>query len=300
MSNIKNYFNKGISAPIAFFVIILLALVVGIVAWCFGQNQNANPATVQTVSPTITPDLTPTTTPAPTITPIVDLSFETFIDGLREVMVPYHEDLKIFEREYIGEHRGFPWINENNDVDLIKGYSFYAAYLVDRPVINNCSDGIITYLEKTLTPNAKNSRNEAKLLAFERDNIKCVFNSFDLDLECGDAAESTTPEYYREIYNFWNPNMETQIDLYIYEVIDDFAVVAGKGYAALLKRTESGWIEITGTQDLWECEVIFEHNVPPSLVDNECFFYDTTREYWGYNEELGKWEKGYESDEDKG
>jgi len=294
--NIKKYLNRGISTPIAFFVIILLAALVGIGAWYFSQNQNDNPETVQTAIPTTTIEPIPSTTPTPIITPIVDLSFEIFIAGLREILETNCSHEQMYENEYVGEYNGFPWINEDKEVELIKGYHMVPT--IEYPSMGkDCKDRILNYLEVNLISNTENTSD--RVLGFEKEDIKCLFytgcSEFEC-LDCGDITKSITPEAYKGIYQCLNSEMKPGKSFEIGKVMGDFAISGYIYYAILLKKTDDGWINLYETQDTWECEIVFEHEVPPSLIGNMCMFYETTREVWRYDEELGKWEKWYHID----
>jgi hypothetical protein len=285
--NIKKFFSRGVSTALAFFIIILLAAAVGVGAWYLREKR--------------IPEIDPmsTFTPSATTSEALD-ELETFTTGLRKTIETHCKDMKIFERKYVEEYEGFSWINKNNEAELIKGYELYTFRDYEELVIENCYDNIMIYLENSLTPDTENT--DSEIFGFERDNIKCVFRNnphdfYSFELSCGDATKSTTPEVYREIYNFLNPDMDLSNPISSLEVVGNFAIAYVPYYGFLLKKIGDEWIELDklGEADV-ECEIVFEHEIPASLINNTCMFYKTTREVWRYNEELDKWERWYHID----
>lgn len=223
------------------------------------------------------------------------ISYSAFLDGLENEIENYCNEIDIHERRYEKNYEGFYWLKENNGVELVKGRQFSTVRLHDEDLMNICKERIINYVESNLIKNTKNTG--SGVVAFESDNIKCLlFDSNHLDLHCGDVLKSVTPNEYKEIFSYINTAFDLSVSGRVFDVVDNFAHVfmgrrTGAGYSAILKKEEGKWKEIMGTQDMFECEIVFEYEVPPSLVDNTCFFYETTRGTWIYDEGVNEWKK---------
>jgi hypothetical protein len=223
--------------------------------------------------------------------------FEVFMNGLRKIMETDCNREKMHETKYVGEYKGFSWINGSKEAELIKGYDIFPTVKGLLFMGDGCRNNIITYLGETLVPNARNTNN--KVLGFEKNNMRCLFYTGCSDLlclQCGDASKNVTPEFYNGIYRCLNPKMDPSFVFGIVEIEGNFAIAGTIDYAILLEKIENEWVKLDENQDSWECEIVFEHEVPPSLIGNTCMFYKTTREVWHYNEESDKWEKWYHID----
>ncbi len=225
------------------------------------------------------------------------ISFEEFMKELRSKISDYCKEIEIREFKY-ERNKGFPWINEDNEIELIQGYRFSISSSADKnnkDLIEKCVLKITSYLEEDFTVSKKNTNDRVKGL--ERNNIKCAILSYSFnffDFECGDVKDSLTPEIYRNIYHDLKLD-HLSLNFNIHSLEEEFATVtisgrSGGGFWALLKKEDGKWRKLQGTQDQWECEIVFEHNIPHSIVDNRCYFYEKG-ESWHYNEELDKWEK---------
>lgn len=229
-----------------------------------------------------------------------DFSFEEFIGALKNAANTYcdQENVKISKDE--GEYRGFPWINNDDEIDLVKGYKFYINGMIeDEAAMAVCRENIVKYLKEKLIVNPKNTFQDG-VLAFERGGTKCAITSLGKSfhlLRCGDNTNQTTPEDYGGVYRALNPDMDG-VNLFfgVTGIIDNFAVAGVITHASLLKKEDGEWKAIFDTQDGFECAIVIEQGVPPSLVGNDCIFYGTTREVWRYNEEAGEWERWYHAD----
>jgi uncharacterized protein YxeA len=220
---------------------------------------------------------------------------EEFIDKVRNKIIIYCDKAKVNIVRYEEEYQGFPWIKDDNEVELIKGYYFYSQVHDDELIKENCRKNILSFLEESLIVNVKNS--SKYIFAFELDNIKCtIFPYGSLNLYCGDISKGITPKEYRGIYKAINPTLNPDIFVSVGEIVDNFAIAGTISYAVLLKKEEDGWKNLFETQDGFECEIVLKHKVPPSLIGNSCMFYKTTREVWRYDEELKKWKKWYHID----
>lgn len=208
-----------------------------------------------------------------------------------------------------GEFAGSDWINKNNKVELVKGYSllynpFGNDYTQTDPAIPDGAKKIKSYLiAQGFKVNQKNTyfeTNEESFwsidkpcpgrVGFEKDDLKCVFSTISglatsgFTLNCADLSKTSTPVIYQEIYASTNPednplSQQITIDNYL----DNFAVggiSSGMGGAAVIWKNENGkWEVIDGTQMAWNCQVLLDNKVPPSLFKNpetECLYYNQT------------------------
>jgi len=293
--------NKKISPIIAFLIIVLVAGIAGTAIFLFSKEVEKDFVIEEKAIRKVIDDSL--LAEEKIIKEVIDdnkrdFSFEEFIIELNNKINIYCEEISINQRKYEEKYDGFYWIKENNEVELIKGHWFFTSSLHDKDLMNVCQESIMDYIKNNLIINTKNTDNKITA-AFESEHIKCIFlrpYSSHFDLRCGDISKSITPKEYKEIFSYMNPSFDLSISVQVFNIIDNFADVgrggrSGAGYRAILKKEKGEWKEIMGTQDMFECEIVFEYEVPPSLVGNACFFYETTRDTWIYNEELNEWER---------
>jgi hypothetical protein len=307
--NIKQYFNKRISTQTAFFVIILLVFIIGIGTWYLVKYEypGNEPSPITTAKPMeVNSEFNNCGQIAEEMNESTD-KLKALANSLTEITQLYCVDTNIEERQLTEEYSGFPWIDQNKEIELIKGYQWYIFGTpgdYSQSVIDNCINTITVCLEENFVSNTENTDIDEKIFSFERGDIKCVFriqpNDFQyFELSCGDITKNTTPVFYREIYNFLNSAVDLSKRVEIIETEGNFAIAnTGTGYGYfLLKKVGDKWIEVTdlGEAEI-DCDIVFNYGVPPSLVNNICIYYKTTREVWRHNEDSAKWEKWYNLD----
>ena len=237
---------------------------------------------------------------------------ENFMKDLKDKIVK--EDwLKIEDYSKIsfgkseGEYKGFNWLDEKNEIHLIKGvwitYDPKDYSIGDTPpnkeIINGVR-GIHSYLlKKGFALNERNkyfhgtedefwqSENLGQI-AYARSNIKCLlstpfnFTEDGFTVECGDILISHTPEVYRKIYNGANPDRYLGFKLFIKNVVGNFAIGSsggpGGGAWSIWKKENGEWESLQSTQMGWSCNTLLDNKVPLSLFEKpqeeECIFYE--------------------------
>lgn len=245
----------------------------------------------------------------------VPLEVEKFMSQLKDKIV--QEDwLKIGDYSKVtlgqheGEYGGFDWLNEESEIELIKG--FWISYdpqdfsIGDTPpnedVINGVKRIHSYILEKGFTLNERNTyyfvdateeqfwNSEcAGQIAYEKGSIRCyLFTPIDFteggfSVGCGDALKSHTPYAYRAIYNLANPERWPGYGVHINRIVENFArggvgSCCAPGGAAVIWKEENGkWKEVFATQMAWSCSVLLDNKVPPSLLTGtfeDCVFYE--------------------------
>lgn len=108
-------------------------------------------------------------------------------------------------------------------------------------------------------------------------------------------TEASSSALNDELKKFINPKNDPNVIFNIVKRVDNYADIAigspeGPGYRSIWKKDGEMWKQLLGTQDMWECETVFNENIPPSLVDGSCYAYKTQVE-WKYNRDSDKWEK---------
>jgi len=123
------------------------------------------------------------------------------------------------------------------------------------------------------------------------------FFYFNTDLRQSDDNQNTpdlTDSIKQELLSTINPDNDPAITVEVKKAEGDFALITiGEnqgGHVSIWKKENDLWQQILSTQDQWECEVVIQENIPPSLVDNSCFYY-ATQQAGSYNQETGEWEK---------
>jgi len=115
------------------------------------------------------------------------------------------------------------------------------------------------------------------------------------DISQTTPTTTITPTLEEELYPFINPEKNPDTIFKINKSEGNFANVnigsrSGSGVATIWEKESGIWKEIMGTQEFWDCEKIMKEDVPPILINNECYYYNT-QETWKYNTDLKKWEK---------
>jgi hypothetical protein len=308
-NNIKKYFNRSIFTPVAFFIIILLVFIIGIGIWYLTKYQYPRNES----SPIITATPVGVNSGFDNYGQIAEEmnkstnKLEALASSLIEITQLYCVDTNIEERQLTEEYSGFPWIDQDKEMELIKGYQWYLFGTqgdYSQSVVDNCINTITACLEENFVSNTENTDIDKKMFGFERGDIKCVFriqpDDFQyFELSCGDITNNITPVFYREIYNLLNPEIDLSKRVDITEMEGNFVITnTGTGYGYfLLKKVRDKWIEVTDLGGAAiDCDIVFDFGIPPSLIDNTCIYYKTTREVWRYNEESAKWKKWYHLD----
>jgi len=98
-----------------------------------------------------------------------------------------------------------------------------------------------------------------------------------------------------ELLPFINPKNDPDVIFEINKTDENFAYISigsktGPGVATIWKKENEKWRKLLATQDAWECEIVINEKIPPTLVDNTCFYYKT-QETWGYNTAQKQWYK---------
>ncbi len=191
------------------------------------------------------------------------------------------------EIKFSSENQGFSWIEEDGEISFINnGYAF--PYFPEEDGGNNCKERIVNYLEKNMEYSEENTDQHS--LGFKSKEIRCLL-SFQVGLACGDHTKSKTPEDYGEIYELLNPDKTPSLFVIIERKIEDFALARNLNYVAILRKDGETWKEIASQEDMWDCDIIFENEVPPSLVRNVCISREIEEEVWQYDETAEEWKK---------
>jgi len=236
-------------------------------------------------------------------------SFENyqFLSDLKQKMIKEdwlktddYQLLKIEKDE--GKFKGFDWLNEQGEVELLKGYyfnydPFNQRYTQPDENIPLAAKKTKDYLvKKGFQVNTKNSfyENEESFwaqkeaspgrLALEKGEVKCLLESGFLGLAesgfnliCNRLEIGATPPVYQELYQFVNPDGDLSLKLSLDKQVANFAVGGvGDSYggAATLWKKEAGqWQVSQVTQMAWDCQKLLDDQVPPELIPS-CLFYD--------------------------
>jgi hypothetical protein len=255
--------------------------------------------------------LTPAVSPVSTAE--ISFNVEELMSLLRETLI--REDwLKINDYSQVsleqvkGKYEGFDWLNEKNEIELIKGaqivYDPEDFPIGDTPPDPNIINGVkkinAYLLEKGFTLNERNKWFQSPAterefwetgnrgrIAYEKGNIKCYlgtetnFTEGGFSVGCGDISKSETPPEYRAIYYEANPEKDLVCWVTIENVVNNFAI-GGSGCpfgAAKIWKEENGeWQLLSGTQAYWSCSMLLDNKVPPFLFispqKEECIFYE--------------------------
>jgi len=204
--------------------------------------------------------------------------FESFIEELKYEITTSCFGATAEKKEYQEKYQGLTWIKESKEIGFIKE-TFYFE-LQGEAFDNWCIEKLRLYLKDNLTFNEINSKENKK--SFEKENIKCIIfeiENYYFSLECGDITRAETFYEYNQIYGQMNPEYNPLISIDIYKVENDFALIEikdkwGIGAKSLIKKENNRWTTLQATQENFLCEIIFEEEVPTSLIDS-CISYQT-------------------------
>jgi hypothetical protein len=206
----------------------------------------------------------------------------------------------------------FWWDESNQKLGSLSGYNFsanlYTTYKENKKAADECFDKIDDYLSKNMEESVSNSPKFTNFgqefydyKGYEKENIKCYLNGE--NLICGQFIE--TLPLIQNIY------MNGVKDLYIYigRIEGRHILISSRNFFAggqqiLEKNDQGNYNSIGVSQDSWPCDMVFEHNIAPILVDNFCTTKDMDAEYYKnpstseytligyrYSSENKEWEK---------
>lgn len=229
---------------------------------------------------------------------------------LEESFEKYNLDEYEVEVEEVVEddkYSGMRWETDDGEIGLIKKYSLVSLDIDSQSLIDDkINDEIDTsteeyrekrskkaddlnkrrslifedieqcFLNEEFVEGKDNQQPDTGILTYQKEDWKCSADSYPrIRLKCGDIEDIEFPEVYSEIVQPYERN----VSVYIFNVVDNFALV-GKGprvglggsRVTMQRDSDGNWSDIMASQDYWYCDKLFNADVPPELfdIDAEC------------------------------
>ncbi len=208
-------------------------------------------------------------------------------------------------RENLNKFEGMEWFNEEQEIELLKDYyklyfgvNYEWEFWENEESIKAFNDTkeyleiCINQLEEFfISKNFSSNKNNG--YAFEKDSFKCSIRvvggmvpgseytyGSQYMISCGDSRGISTQLEIKEIYKFLEAHKnfpwDWSKDINILNIVEDYALVSHSMEGGkILHKNVDGWREIASAQDYhiniwtWDCQNLFDSQVPPSLFDYE-------------------------------
>lgn len=224
------------------------------------------------------PISTPILTPVPSAITI-PLSCEKLIE----------EDSQLINNLYDEEPKNFFWLNENEKIEYIKGFSIYMENKELKKYYQKC-------LEENFILSDQNNLKSEYSFSYQKNNFKCHLTNF--DLTCG--SQEQNDENAQVILTLYKQNHSQKKDFEATETIkiikknNDLMDVAignsGGGIRILMKWEDNNWKSLKASQEGWFCEDMEKYNLPAYFFEKNICYSHEEQTYYKYNETTKKWE----------
>jgi len=275
---------------------ILLLIIIGIIfvlliGFIFYQQKQITKKTIVSG-----PIPTPTGFLQPEPTRAMSPEYLAFYTKLKSDISTLCPNTNVMESKDTLEGGGFLWIEENKDINLILGDSF--SFYFDQKDKNEelCFYNVWNANFGQFDNSKKNSVNgeiEGLVRNSEGNSIKCqIIDISPKTIDCGEII-GETPPLYKEMYPVVFPNYIAGPRFYILKAEANYVKIGTYGTSTTYKKINGVWTVVMQTfnGELGpNCEIVFKNNIPPSLVDDFCYYFDTS-DLWNYNHNTQIWEK---------
>jgi hypothetical protein len=181
---------------------------------------------------------------------------------------------KLIKESSLTEPKNFFWLNENKEIEYIKGFSIYLE-----------NKDLEKYYKQCL-----------------KENFKC--HLFHDSLICGkeiqkDENSQIVLDLYKQNYPK-ESNFEPSRTIDIIKKVDNFIDVSfgenGGGVRSLMKWEENKWKTLKISQEGLFCEDMKKYNIPADFFRKNICYSHEEKAYYKYNETSQKWEPTNEKD----